>query len=262
MPELLHYKIYSSDSSTKNKPPLILLHGLLGSMDNWRSQARRFSKSRMVITVDLRNHGHSPHLKGMSYKNMAMDIVAILNYENLSKVDLLGHSMGGKVAMWLALNFPGLVSRLIVVDIAPKTYPLWHQKIFSAMMRLPLDTLKSRKEIDQYFATLIEDDTERTFLSKNLQRKKEGGYKWRCNLSEIAKGYLKIAAFPLSNAIFTKKACFVRGECSHYITDADCSLIQSIFVQAEICTILKASHLPHIEQADNFYQKIMGFLED
>jgi len=203
MQPLLHYKIYSGGDKQKNTPPLLILHGLLGSMDNWRSQAKRLAQSRTIITIDLRNHGHSPHLAGMSYKEMAMDVIAVLRHEKLAEVDLLGHSMGGKVAMWLALHFPALISRLIIVDIAPKTYPLWHQKVFAAMMKLPLSELKSRKEVDRYFAELIEDDVERIFLSKNLQRHQNGGYTWRCNLNEIAKGYLKIA-----NLVFPKIRVF------------------------------------------------------
>ena len=262
MKSLLHYKIYSTADNKNTPPPLIILHGLLGSMDNWRSQAKRLAQSRVVITIDLRNHGHSPHIAGMSYKEMAMDIVAVLQQENLATIDLLGHSMGGKVAMWLALHFPELVSRLIVVDIAPKTYPLWHQKVFSAMMRLPLGELKSRKEVDQYFAELIEDDVERVFLSKNLQRRKEGGYAWRCNIEELAKGYLKIAAFPANNLVFLKKSCFIRGEQSHYIEEKDHSLIKTMFKQANIWTVKNSSHLPHIEQADSFYRLVLTFLKN
>lgn len=262
MKPLLHYKVVSIAENKKTSPPLIILHGLLGSMDNWRSQAKRLAQSRVVITIDLRNHGHSPHIAGMSYKEMAMDIVAVLQQEKLATVDLLGHSMGGKVSMWLALHFPELVSRLIVVDIAPKTYPLWHQKVFAAMMQLPLRELKSRKEVDQYFADLIEDDVERVFLSKNLQRREEGGYAWRCNLDEIAKGYLKIAAFPSSNLAFPKKSCFIRGEQSHYIEANDHSLIKTMFRQANIHTVKNSSHLPHIEQADSFYQLVLTFLKN
>ena len=263
MQTLLHYKIYSTDTKKlSSPPPLIILHGLLGSMDNWRSQAKRFVQSRTVITIDLRNHGNSPHIKGMSYKEMATDIAAILEHEKLSEIDLLGHSMGGKVAMWLALHSPELVAKLIIVDIAPKVYPLWHQKVFSAMMRLPLAELKSRKEVDQYFAQLIEDDVERIFLSKNLQRCETGGYRWRCNLEEIARGYLKIAAFPLSTLVFPKSTLFIRGEHSHYITDKDYSLIKSVFTQSKIHTILNSGHLPHIEQFEAFYQLSVRFLNN
>jgi esterase len=214
----------------------------------------------MVITIDLRNHGHSPHRVGMSYKQMALDIIDIIQYEKLTRIDLLGHSMGGKVAMWLALHYPVLISKLIVVDIAPKTYPLWHQKILAIMQKAPLSSFQSRQQIDHYLARFIEDESERAFIAKNLLRKQEGGYHWRCNLTEIITSYLKIAAFPASTLIFSNPTLFLRGENSHYIMRKDYSLITSLFTLSEIHSIAHSDHLPHIEQPDAFYQQVQLFL--
>ena len=268
MLSLLYYKTYKRISkfnlvinSTNNNPPLFILHGLLGSMDNWRSQAKRLEQSRTVITVDLRNHGRSPHLKDMSYQQMGLDILAIMEYEKLETIDLLGHSMGGKVAMWLALHYPRRIATLIVVDIAPKTYPLWHQKVLIAMLKAPLLTFQSREQVEHYLSQFIEDDSERSFISKNLQKRTNRGYKWRCNLKQIVTSYLKIAAFPVPTSVFSNQSYFIRGENSSYILPNDHALIKRLFTQSEIHTIKNSSHLPHTEQADDFYQLLESFLK-
>ena len=260
MTSLLHYKSYSATTTNKQIPPLLILHGLLGSMDNWRTQAKRLSQSRTIMTIDLRNHGHSPHINGMSYKQMALDIIAIIKHENLPPIDLMGHSMGGKVAMWLALHYPALITKLIIVDIAPKTYPLWHQKVLTAMLKAPLAQFQTRKQIDQYLSLSIKDNAERIFLAKNLQRLEKGGYEWRCNLDEIVTSYLKIAAFPVADLVFSNPALFIRGENSSYIQPDDHSLIKSLFTHSQIQTIANSAHLPHIEQPDKFYQHVKNFL--
>lgn len=260
MKPLLHYKIYPATTEISPVRPLFILHGLLGSMDNWHTQAKALSRSRMIITVDLRNHGRSPHRMGMSYKQMALDIIDIIQYEKLTHIDLLGHSMGGKVAMWLALHYPSLISKLIVVDIAPKTYPLWHQKTLIAMQKAPLSTLESRKQIDDYLTHFIDSDIGRAFIAKNLRRKRQGGYQWRCNLTEIMTSYLKIATFPTSNLVFSNPALFIRGENSHYIMRDDYPLITTLFTLSQIRSIARTSHLPHIEQPDVFHQQVQLFL--
>lgn len=258
---LLHYTIYPAIHLTNKSPPLLILHGLLGSMDNWRNQAKRLSQTQTVITIDLRNHGRSPHLDGMSYKQMGLDILAIIEHEQLSSVNLLGHSMGGKVAMWLALHYPTRIATLIVVDIAPKTYPLWHQKVLTAMLSAPLSSLQTHQQVDHYLSQFIEDAKERLFLSKNLQKRENKGYKWRCNLETIIKSYLKIAAFPVPDSVFLNKTYFIRGENSSYIMDDDYTLIKHLFFHAEIYTIANSAHLPQIEQPNDFYQQVKTFLK-
>ncbi|MCK5895700.1 MAG: alpha/beta fold hydrolase [Cocleimonas sp.] len=260
MTSLLHHKVYPAIEQITQTPPLLILHGLLGSMDNWRTQAKRLSHSRTVVTIDLRNHGHSPHRKGMSYKQMASDVIELIHHHNVKKIHLLGHSMGGKVAMWLALHYPLLVTQLIVVDIAPKTYPLWHQNILMAMQTAPLSSFQSRQQVDQYFVQFIEDATERAFLSKNLQRQATGGYQWRCNLAEIIKSYLKIATFPTPQLTYSHAALFIRGANSHYIMPNDAALIATLFPYYQLHTINNAGHLPHNEQPNEFYQRVIAFL--
>lgn len=275
MTPLLNYKIFSPESAsvdtqraTKQQKPLVILHGLLGAMDNWRSQAKRLSTSRTVITVDLRNHGNSPHVKGMSYRKMAEDIIALAQHENIASFDLLGHSMGGKVAMHLALNYNEHVNRLIVVDIAPKAYPLWHQKLLSTLIKTPLQSLHTRQEINDYLSECITDRTERAFMLKNLKRtnktqqnnQSHPTYQWRCNIPEISKNYLKIAGFTQTSQHYSKTTLFIKGKHSSYIEDADKPLILSLFPNAKIIAIENSGHLPHFEQADIFYHQVNRFL--
>ncbi len=260
MDALLHYKTYPTLSKNSQDPVLFILHGLLGSMDSWRTQAKRLSQFRTIITVDLRNHGHSPHSNSMSYKQMALDIIALIKHEKLVKIDLIGHSMGGKIAMWLALHYPSYIRKLIIVDIAPKTYPLWHQKILMAMLKTPLSQLQTRKEVDQYLSIAVESNIERAFLTKNLQRLPNGGYEWRCNLATIVTSYLKIAGFPVPDLIFANPTLFIRGENSPYIKPDDHFLIKSLFTHSQIQSIAHSAHLPHIEQPDEFYHRIKKFL--
>ena len=259
---LLNYKFFSpEDTQAQRETPLFILHGLLGSMDNWRSQAQKLSQYRPVYTLDLRNHGSSPHLKGMSYREMYEDVLAIAQHIGVDNFHLLGHSMGGKVAMQLALAQGALIESLIVVDIVPKPYPLWHQKTLQGVMSAPVKDLYSRKEVDEYLKPWIEDSAERTFMLKNLKRAEdEKGFEWRCNLPEISKGYLKIAGFTTALETYSKKSLFLRGGSSHYIQDSDDSLIHSLFPASTIITMHESGHLPHIQQPDLFFEEVNRFL--
>ncbi len=264
--ELLNYKIFTpEDESNKKNIPLFILHGLLGSMDNWRSQAKQLSVTRPVITLDLRNHGDSPHIKGMSYREMYEDVIKVAKAENITSFHLLGHSMGGKVAMQLALAHPELVESLIVVDIAPKPYPLWHQKLFQAVMTVAIDSITSRNEIDEHLKGAIEDRAERSFMLKNIKRNpnqesEAPRYSWKPNLKEISKGYLKIAGFTTALAQYSKETLFIKGGNSPYIQDSDNVLIQSLFPNFSIIIIKDSGHLPHIQQKDDFFDTVTLFL--
>jgi esterase len=259
MNPLLNYKTFGDP---ENKSAIILLHGLLGSMENWRSQAQKLSDHYFVITPDLRNHGQSPHLSGMRYKDMAGDILALAEHLGLEQFDLLGHSMGGKVAMYLALHHPETVNKLIIVDIAPKSYPLWHLTVFRALLGLPIDEITSRKQANDLLAEAIESPAERAFLLKNMQTSDAGGYEWRCNLPEITRTYLNIANFnPTADAVFDKPCIFIKGALSHYIdVDADYDCILPLFPQARIHTQDGAGHLPHVETPAPFFEMISEFL--
>jgi esterase len=265
--ELLNYKIFSpEDRDSKNLTPLFILHGLLGSMDNWRTQAKRLSQLRTVITLDLRNHGDSPHIKGMSYREMYEDVIKVAKAENIESFHLLGHSMGGKVAMQLALAHPEMIKSLIVVDIAPKPYPLWHQDLFQAVMSAPIESATSRQEIDEHLKIAIEDRSERSFMLKNIKRNDTesennvGMYRWKPNLKEISRGYLKIAGFTTALAQYQKTTLFIKGENSPYIQETDHTLIESLFPNSTITSIKESGHLPHIQQKNVFFDTVSSFL--
>jgi len=273
--DFLNYKIYQpEDLEAQDKTPLIILHGLLGSMDNWRGQAKRLSKNRTVVTMDLRNHGNSPHVAGMSYREMYEDVLSLLTHLNIESFDCLGHSMGGKVAMQLALannisnntqpNKP-VLNKLIIVDIAPRPYPLWHQQTLETVMKAPVAELDSREAVDDYLQDSIDDATERGFMIKNLRRANENddpstGFRWKCNIAEIARGYLKIAGFSTAEQTFNNKTLFIGGDDSPYIREHDHSIIKSLFPNSTIITIENAGHLPHFQQADEFFERVDGFL--
>jgi len=264
--DLLNYKIYQTEEpEAQQKPPVIILHGLLGSMDNWRGQAKRLAKNRTVITMDLRNHGSSPHVAGMSYREMYEDVLQLTEHLKIEQFDCLGHSMGGKVAMQLALTNPPQLRKLIVVDISPRPYPLWHQQTLEIVMKAPVMEMDSRQSIDDYLQDSIEDATERGFMLKNLRRANENdnpptGFRWKCNIDEIAKGYLKIAGFTTAGQTFNNKTLFIGGGDSPYIREQDHPIIKALFPSSTIITIENAGHLPHFQQADEFFDRVDGFL--
>jgi len=268
----LHYKI---QGNVDHRPPVLMLHGLLGSLDNWNAQARKLSQQRTVISIDLRNHGQSPHLKGMSYAEMAQDVIALLDHLQLEICAVMGHSMGGKVAMMLALNYPQRFQQLVVVDIAPKSYAPRHYAILQGMMRLPLAKINQRKQADDYLAQWITSPIDRGFLLKNLKRHSsntqhalheqtplnQDRWYWQCNLSEISRQYLKLSAFPnQAKRTYTKPCLFIQGGQSDYIQAQDSDIIQQYFPNAKIQCLAQAGHLPHIEAVEDFYCLLSQFL--
>jgi esterase len=256
---MLFYRTYG-DHPTNSLTPLLILHGLLGSSASWHSQAGLLSKKRLVITVDLRNHGKSPHISGMSYREMVADVTELLNHLQLSQVHVLGHSMGGKVAMQMSLLHPHKVNRLIVVDIAPKSYPLWHQKVFQGMLSLSVETLESRMQADERLSYWVPERLDRAFLLKNLKRRAEGGFQWQCNLSEIARNYLKIAGFIKTDSCFENKTLFIKGGKSEYIQKQDQEVIAALFPDSSIAELEKSGHLPHVEEAQKFTNMVDEFI--
>jgi esterase len=252
-----NYRLYGA---LGDAPPLLVLHGLLGALDNWHTFAQGQAGKRTVLAADLRNHGHSPHQAGMSYREMAGDIIALLDSLQISTCDLMGHSMGGKVAMWLALQHPAMIRRLVVVDIAPKAYPPRHQALLEAMVRMPLETFTSRKQADAWLSPTVKHPFERGFLLKNLARATDGHFYWQCNLPEIVRHYLKISGFPAITSAFHAPTLFIRGGQSDYVADTDLPLIRQAFPAAQWVTVQAAGHLPHVQAPTEFTALVDGFL--
>lgn len=243
-------------------PPLIILHGLLGASGNWHTLSRTvFSDRFRVLAVDQRNHGRSFHADRHDYPAMAEDLWHFLDELQIDSTHLMGHSMGGKTAMYAALAFPEQIDKLIVVDIAPKQYPPHHAPIIEALQALDPSSYDSRRAIDRALANPIPSDRIRQFLLKNLNYDGER-YTWKMNLDAIATHYDKINRGVATNRTYDGPTLFIRGETSDYITDDDEPGIRAHFPQAEIVTIEGAGHWVHADAPDAFAEVVIEFLED
>jgi len=240
--------------------PLLILHGLFGSLTNWHTLSKRLGEHYEVFAVDQRNHGSSPHSAEFNYVEMAADLREFMRDRQLASAYLLGHSMGGKTAMQLALTDPDLVEKLIVVDIAPKAYPPHHDEIFDALCELELSRYTSRSELDQALAGKIAGLTTRQFLLTNVTRDEAGRFTWKINLDAIRQNYPAIIGGLEQAGRFDQPTLFVRGATSDYIQDEDAALITSIFPQARIATIDGAGHWVHAEAPAAFFNVVREFL--
>ncbi len=238
--------------------PLIILHGLFGISDNWVTTGRALENNFRVIIPDLRNHGRSPHSAAFSYDAMCDDILELAEEEGNENFILFGHSMGGKLAMNLAVNHPGKIKKLIVADISPGETHVraTHLKILAAMKSLDFNSCKSRNEAEIEIARFLPDRSIRLFVMKNLVRVAPGRFAWRINLDAIEKNIDLIMERVPDNHPFTGPALFIRGGNSDYITESDISLIKRIFPASCIETIPGAGHWLHAEQPDMFLQVI------
>jgi len=239
--------------------PLIILHGFLGSLDNWRSVSKRLSVSYKIYNVDLRNHGQSPHDEIMSYPIMGDDLREFLDEHQIFEADMLGHSMGGKVAMQFALEHPARVAKLIVVDIAPKDYPPSQRSLLQALRDVKLQTFRSFGEIDAALAPAVRSPVLRQFLLKNLARD-VGTFRWKISLDALIKNYDELTKNIVVREPFNKPTLFIRGGQSKYIQDEDLTIIKQLFPQAEISTIPNAGHWVHSDASSEFLQIVNGFL--
>lgn len=247
-----------------NNPPVLILHGLFGSLSNWRSIAANLGEHHCVITVDLRNHGQSPHAASMSYPEMVEDIIGLLDKLDHKSAIVAGHSLGGKVAMTCALQFPDRVKALCVVDIAPVSYRHDFDVILSAMKSLPLDKITRRADADRYLMSAIVDPLLRQFLLQNLMTW-SGGLRWRINLSAIDDKITAIAGFPdftSDNSVYIKPVLFMRGENSDYVLPEHFPLIKKLFPAARIRTISNSGHWLHAEQPGLFLNCLNEFLDE
>ncbi len=247
----LNYKTFGQGD------PIIILHGMLGMLDNWQTFAKLLAKDHEVFIVDLRNHGRSPHHDQMNYQVMAEDVLDFLNDQWLHQdVTILGHSMGGKVAMQLAFDHPERISTLMVADIAPRVNPRIHDHIFELLQTLPLEKLDSRATIQSYLMDDLNDAGLTSFLMKNLSRNGQY-YQWKPNLASIIKNYDRILAAPTGEyPSYEGPTYFFRGEHSEYIQDGDLSTIKQQFPAAEVILIPNAGHWVHIDNREFLLEKV------
>jgi pimeloyl-ACP methyl ester carboxylesterase len=252
---VLHHKILGEGF------PVIVLHGLFGSGANWQSVANALAKSFRVILVDLRNHGSSPHSEIMNYSVMVEDISELQTSLAFGKADLLGHSMGGKVAMHFSQEYPEQVRKLVVVDAAPKQYPPWHRGILDALLGLDLNQPRTRAEIESVLEPAIPDLAVRRFLLMNLRADPQGRWYWRLGVQEINANYDQLNAFPVSDGKFPGPTLFIRGQKSEYIKMDDLGQIRVLFPRAEIVTIPEAGHWVHADALKQFTALTLEFLK-
>lgn len=240
-------------------PPLIILHGLFGCSNNWHALAKILSKNFQVYTVDLRNHGRSFHHQLHTYEAMVADLHNFVRARSLPACYLLGHSMGGKVAMHFALCCPQHVRKLLIVDMAPKAYDFREQQaVVAALQRLPIATLRSRKEADEQLAKDIEAVAVRQFLLKNLVRGSQG-FTWRMNLPVLAAHLISLSREVTCDAPCMVPACFLRGGQSTYVLPQDYPQLHRIFPGALVREIPQAGHWVHVDDQVHFTEEVLNF---
>lgn len=265
----LHYKKMGAGS------PLIILHGLYGMSDNWLSIAKALQDTFEIWLIDQRNHGQSPHSPEHDYPAMRDDLLLFMDRQQIERAIIMGHSMGGKTACFFAAAHPERVSKLIVVDISPRSYldkdslqqhENTHRPMIEAMQAIDFSVVESRTDIDRQLAKHITDKRIRQFLLKNIRRGKDNCLCWQFNLSAIANN-LKAILDGLDPAYFDGKhlisnfpALFIRGELSNYITDKDENLIEQLFEFVEVATVFEAGHWLHAEQPDYFINTVKNWI--
>lgn len=242
--------------------PVILLHGLFGASDNLGRLAARLSENYEIHALDLRNHGNSPFSDEMDYGRMAEDVLAYADMQGLAKVHLLGHSMGGKVAMQFALAYPDRVNKLIVVDIAPLAYPAHHEQIFKGLLSIDLHAIKSRSDADKVLLDYVSEIRTRQFLLKNLEKDEAGHFTWRINLNAIYLNYQNILSAIPGGSVFSGSVLFVSGGLSDYLKVSDRETIVSLFPKATTRVIPNTSHWLHVEKPDLFSGICERFLKE
>jgi pimeloyl-ACP methyl ester carboxylesterase len=241
--------------------PFVILHGFLGMGDNWKTLARKFSESQFEMhLVDQRNHGRSFHSEEFDYHLMAEDLKAYCDENNLSQIVLIGHSMGGKTAMFFASKYPELVSKLIVADISPRYYPVHHDAILEGLSQLDFAYVKTRLEADQVLESYVPDLGTRQFLLKNLYWVHKGELGLRINLEVLKENVSEVGeALPI-HAVFENDTLFLRGDKSEYIGNSDEVIIKRHFPNSNIVTISNAGHWLHAENPKEFHDAVIKFV--
>lgn len=243
--------------------PLLILHGLFGSLDNWQTLAVKFADSGYAVySIDLRNHGRSPHLPLHTFEAMSNDLLEFVNQQFLEDVFVIGHSMGGKTAMRFALDHSRLVSKLVIADIAPRKYPVLHDLVLDALRDVPLETLASRNEAQKILTDKIKDAATVQFLLKNLYRVEGDGYQWRFNLRILDVQIENMSEAITSSQPFNKPVLFLKGEKSEYIRQEDEPAIHRLFPNSKIFTAPGAGHWIHAENPQWFFATTINFFSE
>ena len=253
--KIVHSKIIGEGA------PLLILHGYFGMSDNWKSLGNKFGEDFQIHLIDQRNHGRSFHAGNFDYDLLVEDIVQYIKHHQLEKVIVLGHSMGGKVAMLFAVKYPTLVAKLIIVDIAPRYYQPHHTDILKALNSVDFLIHNTRKLVNQKIAELIPDIGVRSFLLKNVYWKEKGLLAYRFNLQSLTENNSEVGKALPSFTTFDGETLFLAGGNSGYITESEVPMIKAHFPKATIKTIANVGHWLHAEKPKAFYELVMRFLK-
>jgi esterase len=251
----LNYKVFGEGDS------VIILHGFLGSLDNWQSVAKDLSANYKVYLIDLRNHGKSSHTLEHSYALMSEDLVEFFKQNQITKASVIGHSMGGKAAMFFATLYPSLVDKLVVIDIGVKYYPPHHQEVLGALNSVDLALVSSRQEVESHLMQKLNDNGVVQWLMKNLKREGDA-FQWKFNLKDLTSEIENIGEALPEETEFLNPTLFIRGGNSHYVLDDDIEGIIQHFPLLKMETIAQAGHWVHAERPQEFNDVLQKFLKN
>ena len=255
MSEILHSKIIGTGT------PLLILHGFLGMSDNWKTLGTQYAEHGFQChLIDQRNHGKSFHSKDFNYDYLSEDLKIYMEYQNLDKASIIGHSMGGKTAMQFACDHPQMTKKLLIADISPKYYPPHHQDIIKGLQALDLETISSRGEADEELSRHLSDFGTRQFLLKNLYWVEKGKLSFRFNLPVLSAKMEEIGENISATAQYQGPTLFLRGDASEYVVESDMPQIKTHFPAADIDTIDNAGHWVHAANPNQFFEKSVAFL--
>lgn len=239
--------------------PLVILHGLFGSSDNWHSLSKIFAEKHKVYVVDQRNHGQSPHDSVHDYKSLTDDLNEFIEDHQIKKPVIIGHSMGGKTAMNFAVKFPEKLSKLIIVDIVPKAYPVHHDSILKGLNAIDLNQLESRGQADEILSKFVPEASVRQFLLKNLARNSEQNFEWRINIPVLEAHIDDMGTTLQYQGQFDGPTLFIIGSKSNYFEPGDEEAIQSYFPAAKIATV-NTGHWVQAENPKDFMETVFNFM--
>lgn len=252
--QLLHSTILGAGQ------PFLILHGYFGMSDNWKTLGNKFAKNYEVHLIDQRNHGRSFHADEFDYELLVEDLYAYIQHHNLKNIILLGHSMGGKVAMLFAVTYPEIVDKLIIADISPKYYEPHHQPVLAALNSVNFSLHNMRNKVEEVLRIYMKDEGVLQFMLKNVYRKNKESLAFRFNLHSLTEHNSEVGEPLPSFTHFDGETLFLKGENSNYITSEDTPLISAHFANAKIVTVKNAGHWLHAENPTQFYTDIIAFL--
>jgi pimeloyl-ACP methyl ester carboxylesterase len=242
--------------------PLLIIHGFLGMSDNWKTLGTQYaSEGFQVHAIDMRNHGKSFHANEFNYSVMVQDLLEYCQEHNLNSTSIIGHSMGGKVAMFFAVKYPNKIDKLIIADIGPKYYPQHHQTILAGLNAVDFSKKPSRAEIDAILQSYVSDYGTRQFLLKNVYRKTPEQLAFRFNLKAFNSTIEEVGTSLPESVIFEKPTLFIRGGNSNYILDEDFQQIRTMFINCQFTTIPNVGHWLHAENPKLFFEETTRFLK-